>query len=63
MWLRGPGTVEITRKQATERDDIAVIEVMAETVDRGWWAELRRRLEHEFSQDEIVIRGQWTERL
>jgi hypothetical protein len=47
----------------TESDDIIVIEVMAEGIDRAWWAELRQRLERMFRQDEIVIRAQTIERL
>ena len=62
-FTRSPAEGRWKSGQATERDDIAVIEVMAETVDRAWWAELRRRLEREFDQDEVVIRGQRTERL
>lgn len=49
--------------EATEHDDIAVIEVMAETVERDWWVALRRRLEREFNQEEVVIRCHQTERL
>jgi hypothetical protein len=62
-FTRSPAEGRWKSGQSTERDDIAVIEVMAETVDRDWWAELRRRLEHEFQQDEVVVRGQRTERL
>ena len=62
-FTRSPAEGRWKSGQATERDDIAVIEVMAETVDRDWWAELRGRLEREFDQDEVVIRGQRTERL
>jgi hypothetical protein len=49
--------------ETTEHDDIAVIEVMAETVDRDWWTGLRRRLEREFDQDEVIIRCQEIQRL
>ena len=27
----------------TERDDIAVIEVMTETIEHEWWSDFRRR--------------------
>jgi hypothetical protein len=47
----------------TTHDDIVVIEVMVEQLDRQWWAALRQRLEAEFRQDEIVIRAQPMERL
>jgi hypothetical protein len=66
------GTTSFTRSpaegrwkdgQVTEHDDIAVIEVMTEIVERDWWADLRQRLEKEFNQDEVVIRCQQSERL
>ena len=49
--------------RATTHDDIVVIEVMADNVEREWWTLLRARLEHDFQQDEVVIRRQETERL
>jgi hypothetical protein len=49
--------------EVTAHDDIVVIEVMTESVERGWWTDLRRRLEQEFKQEEVVIRCQQTERL
>lgn len=47
----------------TEHDDIVVLEVMTDHVDRSWWAALRERLTEEFRQDELVIRCQPIERL
>jgi hypothetical protein len=44
-------------------DDIIVLQVMAETLDRDRWARYRRQLEHEFAQEEILIRATATERL
>jgi hypothetical protein len=37
-------------------DQVAVIEVTAENVDRTWWRDYRSSLEHELDQDEILIR-------
>src|SRR4051812_44332802 len=48
---------------AVDKDDIVVYEVMADELDRGWWADYRRSLERRFEQDEIVIRAQAIERL
>ena len=47
----------------TVRDDVVVYEVMAEELDREYWARLRRELEARFAQEELVIRAQETERL
>ena len=46
-----------------KRDDIVVYEVMAERLDRAWWAAYRETLEQRFAQDELVIRSQQVERL
>ena len=39
------------------RDDIIILEVMADTLDRGWWTGHRRMLEDRFRQDELVVRA------
>jgi hypothetical protein len=62
-FTRSPAEGRWKSGQSTERDDIAVIEVMAETVERDYWAVMRRRLEDEFNQDEVIIRYQRTETL
>ena len=45
------------------RDDVVIVEVMADALDRGWWAGYRRELERRFRQDEIVIHATEIERL
>ena len=62
-FTRSPAEGRWKQDGETESDDIAVIEVMAEHIDRDWWADLRQRLEREFRQDEIVIRAHVIERL
>ena len=44
-------------------DDMAIVEVMDEDLDRPWWQSYRRDLEHRFRQDEIMIRATAAERL
>jgi hypothetical protein len=39
------------------RDDIVVVEIMAETLDEDWWRQLRSRLENDLRQERIVIRS------
>jgi hypothetical protein len=41
----------------SERDDIIIVEVMTEALDQAFWAALRRRLESELGQQEILIRA------
>ncbi len=41
----------------TARDTIFLVEVMTDRIDEGWWSDLRRGLEHDLRQEEIVIRA------
>jgi len=45
------------------RDDIVVVEVMVESLDRTWWKNYRIELEKLFRQDQMVIRAQAYEAL
>jgi hypothetical protein len=45
------------------RDDVVIVEVVADDLDRGWWTEYRRELEARFRQDEVLIRATACERL
>jgi hypothetical protein len=45
------------------RDEIVLVEVMTEVLDRPWWRDFRRRLESYLRQDSIVIRAQQSETL
>ncbi len=62
-FLRAPGTGLWQSGGGAEKDSIAVVEVMAEEIDRVYWQSLRRRLERELYQEEIVIRAQEIRRL
>jgi hypothetical protein len=55
LWTEGEGQVS--------RDDLVILQVMTDVLDRDWWAEYRKRLEKLFRQDEVVIRATVTERL
>lgn len=46
-----------------ETDEVVIYEVMVETLDRPWWAELRQRLERELDQQKVLIRSHAIERL
>ena len=45
------------------RDEVIVYEVMADALDREWWAGYRAELERIFAQEELVVRAQVIERL
>ena len=55
LWQAG----EVERK----RDEIVILEVMADWLDRGWWRVYRAELERRFRQDEIVVRAREVELL
>ena len=67
------GVTAFTRSPATglwsddagnvHRDDLAIFEVMAESLDRKWWSDYRRDLEKRLRQEEILIRVTQCERL
>lgn len=46
-----------------ERDSVVLVEVVADRLDRNYWAKLRKRLEAAFEQDEVLIRASAVERL
>ena len=63
-YARAPATgVWEPQPGRTTRDEIVVYEVMADELERGWWAAYRRRLEARFAQDEVVVRAHTIERL
>jgi hypothetical protein len=57
-FVRAPGQGLWCSGGETERDNIAVIEVMTERLVPEYWRSLRETLEAELRQEEIVIRAQ-----
>ena len=55
LWEDGEGEVQ--------RDDVVLLEVMADHIDHGWWASYRRTLQGRFRQDEVLVRASVVERL
>jgi hypothetical protein len=54
---RAPARGLFESEGKTSRDDILIIEVMADTLDRSWWAEFRDAVEAQFRQQEIMLRA------
>ena len=42
---------------ATTRDDIVILEVMTDDLDRAWWSGLRKDLERRFRQESVIVRA------
>ena len=62
-YTRAPAEGLWNSGSTVKRDDIVVVEVMVDSLDRTWWKDYRRELEQEFCQDEIVLRAQAYEHL
>lgn len=41
----------------TRRDDVVIVEVMTESLDRSWWSTYGRELAERFAQEELAIRA------
>lgn len=55
-FTRSPAEGRWKKEGGTDHDDIIVLEVMTEMVDRDWWKTLRLRLTRQFHQEELIIR-------
>ncbi len=62
-YTRAPAEGEWAREGAPARDDIVVVEVMTDILDRDWWRRFRERTEHILQQDRLIIRAHPTEML
>lgn len=62
-FVRSPGEGVWDDAGAVHCDDVVVLEVMTEELDRNWWRELRLGLEDRLHQKEIVMRTHAVEML
>jgi hypothetical protein len=62
-FTRSPAEGIWVSDDAPHRDDIVVLEVMTDGLDRAWWASWRARVERLLRQEEIVVRAREIERL
>ena len=60
---RAPAEGRWERSDQTLHDDVLVIEVMVDDLDRAWWTEFRRHLEATFRQERVIVRAQEIELL
>jgi len=58
-YTRSPATGLWKREEddAIERDQVIMVEVVVEGLDRQWWATYRRQLEERFDQEEVHARA------
>jgi hypothetical protein len=57
-FIRAPGEGLWRTGGETQRDNIAVVEVMVKDIDRAFWHSLRQRIERDLGQSEIITRAQ-----
>jgi hypothetical protein len=41
----------------TRRDDVVIVEVMTDALDRAWWGAYARELATRFAQEELIVRA------
>jgi hypothetical protein len=62
-YMRSPAQGRWKQGGKAEHDEIIVLEVLAEELDRSFWKSYRTELERQFRQDVIIVRAQQTELL
>jgi hypothetical protein len=55
LWKKDSGEVD--------RDEIVMVEVMVDPLDREWWRAYRDGLAHAFRQEDLIVRAIAIERL
>jgi hypothetical protein len=57
-YTRAPATgLWKENEDKVSRDEIVVYEVVANDIDKSWWKIYKKKLEHDFRQDELMIRS------
>ncbi|MEQ1669382.1 MAG: hypothetical protein ABL893_00850 [Hyphomicrobium sp.] len=62
-YTRAPAEGRWETSGKTQHDDVLVVEVMVDTLDRAWWTAFRKGLETTFRQTKVIVRAQKTELL
>jgi hypothetical protein len=57
-YLRAPASgAWVEHDGQVARDDMVMVEVMVDSLDRAWWADYRRSLEARFGQETVLVRA------
>lgn len=62
-FLQSPASGAWKDEGETTHDEMVLLEVMSDTLDRGWWKGYRAELERRFRQEAIVVRALGAESL
>ena len=57
-YSRAPAKGRWVTSGKVQHDDVVVIEVMLEELDRQWWRSFREELETTFRQTRVIVRAQ-----
>jgi hypothetical protein len=56
-YIQAPAQGVWSHDGTRQQDEIAVVEVMVDSLDRTWWRNFRQRLERVLEQESLVIRA------
>ena len=56
LWVDDESDSSNAKKGHTERDTVVAFEILAESIDIGWWREYQAKLRARFKQKEMLIR-------
>ena len=62
-FLQSPASGAWKEEGETTHDEVVLLEVMTEALDRAWWKNYRAELERRFRQETIVVRALGAEHL
>jgi hypothetical protein len=62
-YSRAPAEGRWETSGKTQHDDVLVVEVMVEALDKPWWRDFRTQLETTFRQTRVIVRAQVIELL
>ena len=62
-YTRSPATGLWKTEAEIQRDQVIMIEVVVDALDRAWWARYREQLEQRFGQEEVHARALAIERI
>lgn len=63
MYSRAPARGYYRTDGKVDRDDIVVLEVMTDAIDREWWRGYRTSIERRLRQEEVLVRAREVEKL
>jgi hypothetical protein len=54
-FIRSPAVGVWKESAEVNRDEVVMVEVLSDELDKGWWSTYREQLQKKFRQDEVLI--------